>query len=99
MLTIGYTQVDGSVKYFYTSDDALENIIHNYIYKPTDIETLTVAPRDSKKCVESVSAYFDADLSEIEDTPYRLLKKVDGTWMISTYYGGKQRIITFSESS
>jgi len=87
MLTIGYEQKDGTVKYLYTSDEMLQNLLNSIVYPDTPLPT-KLYNREELKETNSVKEYFASMLSEEEDTRFRLLRKLDQSWLIRDSYGG-----------
>ena len=97
MLTIGYEQKDGSVKYLYTSDDILENLLTSVVYADEPLPTKTHY-RDELKEAPTLKMYFATDLSNEEDTRFRLLRKLDETWIIRDYYGPIEHDIVITKT-
>ena len=98
MLTIGYEQPDKSVKYLYTSDDILENIISSVVYRDLPLPT-KVYNRDELKETPSLKEYFATELSDEEDTRFRFLRRTDHTWLIRDYYGGVEHDIIIKKTA
>jgi hypothetical protein len=96
MLTIGYEQPDKSVKYLYTSDDSLENIITSIVYPDLPLPT-KVFSRDEIKD-SSMKEYFSTELSDEEDTRFRFLRRTDQTWIIRDYYGSVEHDIIIKKN-
>ena len=96
MFTVGYEQPDGTVKYLYTNDDSLENIINDYIYSDKSFESIKPDKYVQFLEVDSIEHYLDSELSDEEDTRYRLLKKQGGKWMIRDNYMDIPRNIEFT---
>ena len=100
MITIGYEQADGSVKYLYTSDEMLQNLLDSVVYRDLPLPT-KVSDREELKAAASFKEYFAAELSDEEDTRFRLLRRLDGTWLIRDSYGGVEHdiVITLTAKS
>ena len=100
MITIGYEQTDGSVKYLYTSDEMLQNLLDSVVYRDLPLPT-QVSDREELKAAASFKEYFAAELSDEEDTRFRLLRHLDGTWLIRDSYGGVEHdiVITLTAKS
>lgn len=100
MITIGYEQADGSVKYLYTSDEMLQNLLDSVVYRDLPLPT-KVSDREELKEAASFKDYFASGLSDEEDTRFRLLRRLDGTWLIRDSYGGVEHdiVITLTAKS
>jgi hypothetical protein len=100
MITIGYAQADGSVKYLYTSDEMLQNLLDSVVYRDLPLPSKAY-DREELKEAGSFKEYFAAGLSEEEDTRFRLLRRLDATWLIRDYYGSVEHdiVITLTAKS
>jgi hypothetical protein len=100
MITIGYEQADGSVKYLYTSDEMLQNLLDSVVYRDLPLPT-KVSHREELKESASFKEYFATELSDEEDTRFRLLRRLDKTWLIRDSYGGVEHdiVITLTAKS
>ena len=85
MLTIGYEQKDGSVKYLYTNDDSFENVLRLVVYSDIPLPNRPYG-RDELKETNTIQEYFAGKLSEEEDTRFRFLRRKDETWLIRDFY-------------
>ncbi len=98
MLTIGYEQADGSVKYLYTSDELLENQLNTVVYPDLPLPT-RIYDREELKAVGSVKMYLESELSDEEDTRFRFLRYLDGTWLIRDSYGSVEHDIVITKTA
>ena len=78
--TIGYENTDGSVSYAYECDDQGPEYLIDYIKKEPLVTT---------KYASSINEYFSDELSELEDSKWRLLCCLDGTGIASCGDGGE----------
>jgi DNA-directed RNA polymerase delta subunit len=97
MLTIGYEQLDGSVKYLYTSDDTLQNLLTEVVYNDSPLPS-KVYNRDELKQSSNLTTYFSQDLSDEEDTRFRFLRLKDNTWLIRDFYGNNHHDIIIKKT-
>jgi hypothetical protein len=95
MITIGYEQTNGSVKYLYTSDEMLQNLLDTVVYPDLPLP-VKVSDREELKTAESFEMYFASELSNEEDTRFRLLRRLDKTWLIRDSYGMVEHDIVIS---
>ena len=98
MLTIGYEQKDRSVKYLFTSDDLLETLLTDVVYPDKPLPT-KIYERDELKETNTVKEYFAKELSDEEDTRFRLLRKLDESWLIRDSYGSTEHDIVISKTN
>lgn len=98
MITIGYEQADRSVKYLYTSDDTLENVITSVVYRDIPLPTKVYNGEELKESM-NIKAYFAEELSNEEDTRFRFLHRSDGTWLIRDHYNGVEHDIIIKKTS
>ena len=100
MITIGYEQADGTVKYLYTSDEMLQNLLDSVVYRDSPLPT-KVSDREELKAAAAFKDYFATELSDEEDTRFRLLRRLDKTWLIRDSYGGVEHdiVITLTAKS
>jgi hypothetical protein len=98
MLTIGYEQPDGSVKYLYTSDEMLENVITTVVYSDKPLPTKPYN-REELKETQTVKDYLSSELSDEEDTRFRLLRRLDKTWLIRDSYGSIEHDIVITKTN
>ena len=85
MLSIGYEQKDGSVKYLYTNDDSFENVLSLVVYSDIPLPDKPYGG-DELKETHTIHEYFAEKLSEEEDTRFRFLRRKDETWLIRDFY-------------
>ena len=97
MITIGYEQLDSSVKYLYTSDDTLQNLLTDVVYRDAPLPNRAYN-RDELKETRTITTYFSNDLSDEEDTRFRFLRLKDDTWLIRDFYGSKHHDIIIKNS-
>ena len=78
----------------------LQNLLDSVVYRDLPLPT-KVSDREELKTAGSFKEYFATELSDEEDTRFRFLRHLDGTWLIRDSYGGVEHdiVITLTAKS
>jgi len=75
MFAIGYEQPNGSIDYILADDDTLENVLESVVYRDE-------VPGGELKYCFCKDKFFSGRVSREEDTRFRFLRLLDGSWII-----------------
>ena len=82
MLAIGYQQPDYSINYICADDDSFENILESVVYNDE-------VPSGELKCCFNKDKFFGGRIFKNEDTRFRFLRLLDGSWVIKNSSNSK----------